>query len=142
MELKRNDTRGVRVGSCVLGDHNPIAVQSMTATHTQDIDATVAQVNALHEAGADVVRIAISSIIAQAGVNKLHRANRPFSKESPRSPRAGQIRIEFANRNRRYKPTNQRVHPLVCVFSRQYGRHLLPGVLARLGRVGQHWAAF
>ena len=33
----------------------------MTATHTQDIAATVAQVNALHAAGADVVRIAVDS---------------------------------------------------------------------------------
>ena len=61
MELKRNNTRAVRVGSCVIGDHHPIAVQSMTATHTQDIDATVAQVNALHAAGADVVRIAVDN---------------------------------------------------------------------------------
>jgi (E)-4-hydroxy-3-methylbut-2-enyl-diphosphate synthase len=61
VELKRNSTRAVRVGSCTIGDFNSIAVQSMTATHTQDIDATVAQVNALHEAGADVVRIAVDS---------------------------------------------------------------------------------
>ena len=61
MELKRNDTRAVRVGTCTLGDHSPIAVQSMTATHTQDIDATVAQVNALYAAGADIVRIAVDS---------------------------------------------------------------------------------
>ena len=39
----------------------PVAVQSMTATHTQDVAATVAQVNALAAAGADVVRIAVDS---------------------------------------------------------------------------------
>ncbi len=61
MELKRNPTRAVRIGSCTIGDHHPIAVQSMTATHTQDIEATVAQVNALHEAGANIVRIAVDS---------------------------------------------------------------------------------
>jgi (E)-4-hydroxy-3-methylbut-2-enyl-diphosphate synthase len=49
------------VGTCTVGGEHPIAVQSMTATHTQDIDATVAQVNALHEAGADIVRIAVDS---------------------------------------------------------------------------------
>ncbi len=61
MELPRNPTRAVRIGSVVIGDGHPIAIQSMTATHTQDIDATVAQVNALHQAGADIVRIAVDS---------------------------------------------------------------------------------
>ena len=41
----RNPTRAVRIGTVTIGDNHPIAVQSMTATHTQDIDATVAQVN-------------------------------------------------------------------------------------------------
>lgn len=59
--ITRNPTRPVKVGSIVVGDGNPIAVQSMTATHTRDIDATVEQVNALHKAGADVVRIAVDS---------------------------------------------------------------------------------
>ncbi|MEO8497055.1 MAG: (E)-4-hydroxy-3-methylbut-2-enyl-diphosphate synthase [Planctomycetota bacterium] len=61
MEITRNPTRPVRIGSVTIGDNNPVAVQSMTATHTQNVDATVEQVNALHEAGADVVRIAVDS---------------------------------------------------------------------------------
>ncbi len=61
MEIRRNPTRAVQVGSIHVGGGNPIAVQSMTATHTQNIDATVAQVNALHAAGADIVRIAVDS---------------------------------------------------------------------------------
>jgi (E)-4-hydroxy-3-methylbut-2-enyl-diphosphate synthase len=61
MEVARKPTRPVRIGSITIGDNHPVAVQSMTATHTQDIDATVAQVNALAEAGADVIRIAVDS---------------------------------------------------------------------------------
>lgn len=61
MQLKRNPTRAVRIGSITIGAGHPIAVQSMTATRTQDIDATVEQVNDLHAAGADVVRIAVDS---------------------------------------------------------------------------------
>ncbi len=61
MAIQRNPTRSVRIGSIQVGAEHDIAVQSMTATHTQDIDATVAQVNALHAAGADVVRIAVDS---------------------------------------------------------------------------------
>ena len=59
--IQRNPTRSVNIGSVTIGDGHPIAVQSMTATHTQDIDATVEQVNAIADAGADVVRIAVDS---------------------------------------------------------------------------------
>jgi (E)-4-hydroxy-3-methylbut-2-enyl-diphosphate synthase len=51
----------VRIGSVTIGDGSAIAIQSMTATHTQNIDATVAQVNAIAAAGAGVVRIAVDS---------------------------------------------------------------------------------
>ncbi len=61
LELRRNPTRSVRIGSVSIGAAHPIAVQSMTATHTQDVDATVGQVNDLAAAGADVVRIAVDN---------------------------------------------------------------------------------
>ncbi|MCI0332011.1 MAG: (E)-4-hydroxy-3-methylbut-2-enyl-diphosphate synthase [Planctomycetes bacterium] len=61
MDIHRNPTRSVRIGTTTIGAGHPIAVQSMTATPTRDIDATVAQVNALAAAGADVVRIAVDS---------------------------------------------------------------------------------
>lgn len=61
MNLPRNPTRAVKVGSVVIGDHNPIVVQSMCATRTQDVDATVRQSNDLHQAGAGIVRIAVDN---------------------------------------------------------------------------------
>ncbi|MEX2172892.1 MAG: (E)-4-hydroxy-3-methylbut-2-enyl-diphosphate synthase [Pirellulaceae bacterium] len=61
VSIHRNPTRSVRIGSIAIGNGAPIAVQSMTATHTQDIDATVGLVNLLAGAGADVVRIAVDS---------------------------------------------------------------------------------
>src|SRR3954468_8058722 len=59
--VKRNATRSVRIGKTTIGDGHPIAVQSMTATPTQDVAATVGQVRDLENAGADVVRIAVDS---------------------------------------------------------------------------------
>lgn len=59
--LPRNPTRTVRIGSISIGHGHPIAVQSMTATHTRNIDATVEQIDALVAAGADVVRVAVDS---------------------------------------------------------------------------------
>ena len=61
MHLPRNPTRAVRIGSITIGQDHPIAVQSMTATHTTNIDATVQQVNEIAVAGADVIRIAVDS---------------------------------------------------------------------------------
>lgn len=61
MPIARNITRAVKIGTCTIGAEHPIAVQSMTATSTQDIAATVAQVNDLLRAGADIVRIAVDS---------------------------------------------------------------------------------
>lgn len=61
MDLPRNPTRSVRIGSITIGQNHPIAVQSMTATHTTNIDATVQQIQAIAAAGADVIRIAVDS---------------------------------------------------------------------------------
>ncbi len=61
MELPRNPTRPVRIGSITIGDGHPIAVQSMTATKTTDVEETRRQVAQLQQAGADVIRIAVDS---------------------------------------------------------------------------------
>lgn len=61
MKIERNPTRPVAIGNTSIGANAPIAIQSMTATRTQDIAATTAQIRSLVDAGADVVRIAIDS---------------------------------------------------------------------------------
>ncbi|TAK73652.1 MAG: 4-hydroxy-3-methylbut-2-en-1-yl diphosphate synthase [Dehalococcoidia bacterium] len=61
MNARRKPTRAVRVGRTQIGGGAPIAVQSMAATRTQDVDATVRQVRLIHAAGADVIRIAVDS---------------------------------------------------------------------------------
>jgi len=77
MEIVRNPTRTIRIGRVTIGGESPIAVQSMTATQTRDVDATVAQVNALTDAGADVVRIAVDNsaeadaLLAQTNLLKM-----------------------------------------------------------------------
>ena len=58
---RRKPTRAVRVGALTIGGGAPIAVQSMAATRTQDIEATVRQVELLEAAGADLIRIAVDS---------------------------------------------------------------------------------
>ena len=58
---KRKPTRAVQIGKVQVGAGAPIVVQSMCATKTTDIDATVAQVHQLEEAGAGIVRIAVDN---------------------------------------------------------------------------------
>jgi (E)-4-hydroxy-3-methylbut-2-enyl-diphosphate synthase len=68
----------VRVGRITIGAGHPIAVQSMTATKTTDVEATVRQVLDLERAGADVVRIAVDGIkdtAALAAIRARTRAN-------------------------------------------------------------------
>jgi len=57
--IQRRRTRAVRVGPVVIGGGAPVSVQSMTNTHTRDVDATVAQIHRLTEAGCDIVRVAV-----------------------------------------------------------------------------------
>jgi len=59
--MERKPTRAVRIGKVQVGGGAPIAVQSMCATKTVDVDATVAQVHQLDEAGAGIVRIAVDN---------------------------------------------------------------------------------
>jgi (E)-4-hydroxy-3-methylbut-2-enyl-diphosphate synthase len=61
MTMQRNPSRAVRVGAVTLGGGHPVAVQSMCATRTQDVDATVEQAEAIRKAGGDVVRVAVDS---------------------------------------------------------------------------------
>ncbi|MGE0454196.1 MAG: (E)-4-hydroxy-3-methylbut-2-enyl-diphosphate synthase [Vicinamibacteria bacterium] len=75
---KRNPTRAVRVGTVTLGGGHAVAVQSMCATRTQDVDATVEQAERIRQAGAALVRLAVDSpkdVEALAQVRRQTSAN-------------------------------------------------------------------
>lgn len=62
--IKRRKSRQIYVGKVAVGGDAPISVQSMTNTETCDVDATVAQVKAIQDAGADIVRVSVPSMDA------------------------------------------------------------------------------
>ena len=62
MTIRRSSTRSVSIGNVTIGNGLPVVVQSMCATKTQDVDATVEQAEQLRRAGAGVVRIAVDSV--------------------------------------------------------------------------------
>ena len=59
--MKRYETKKISVGGVKIGGDAPISVQSMTFSKTLDVKSTVSQINRLHLAGADIVRLAIPS---------------------------------------------------------------------------------
>ena len=62
--IKRRISRQIMVGNVPVGGDAPISVQSMTNTETCDVDATVAQIRAIANAGADIVRVSVPSMDA------------------------------------------------------------------------------
>jgi (E)-4-hydroxy-3-methylbut-2-enyl-diphosphate synthase len=76
--MKRNPTRTVTIGGIALGAGHPVAVQSMCATRTQDVDATVEQAESIRAAGGALVRVAVDSdkdVSALAEVRRQTPAN-------------------------------------------------------------------
>jgi (E)-4-hydroxy-3-methylbut-2-enyl-diphosphate synthase len=61
MDIKPRTTRKIKIGSLTIGGDSPVAVQSMAATRTQDIETTARQIEILMRDGADVIRIAVDS---------------------------------------------------------------------------------
>jgi (E)-4-hydroxy-3-methylbut-2-enyl-diphosphate synthase len=70
---ERRRSRRVTVGDVPIGDGAPISVQSMTNTETTDVAATVAQVEALQQAGADIVRVSVPTIEAAEAFGRIRQ---------------------------------------------------------------------
>ena len=71
--IQRREAREVTVGSVVIGGDKPVAVQSMTTTHTEDVDATVAQIAELEAAGCQIVRVAVPTKRSAAALGHIKR---------------------------------------------------------------------
>ncbi|HHV10241.1 MAG TPA: flavodoxin-dependent (E)-4-hydroxy-3-methylbut-2-enyl-diphosphate synthase [Clostridiales bacterium] len=59
--MVRENTKVIRIGNRVIGGGNPVLIQSMTNTRTEDVEATVEQIHRLTEAGCDIVRCTVPS---------------------------------------------------------------------------------
>lgn len=60
--IVRRKSRQIMVGNVPIGGDAPISVQSMTNTLTSDVEATVAQIERIQKAGADIVRVSVPTI--------------------------------------------------------------------------------
>lgn len=62
--MERRKTRTVHVGGVAIGGNAPISVQTMTKTHTTDVEATLAQIRSIAKAGCDIVRAAVPNEVS------------------------------------------------------------------------------
>jgi (E)-4-hydroxy-3-methylbut-2-enyl-diphosphate synthase len=74
-DINRRKSRQIHVGRLVVGGDAPISVQSMTNTLTSDVAATIAQVKALEEAGADIVRVSCPDEESTAALSAIVKAS-------------------------------------------------------------------
>jgi (E)-4-hydroxy-3-methylbut-2-enyl-diphosphate synthase len=71
IQIKRRISRQIRVGHVLVGGDAPISVQSMTNTETCDVAATVKQIQALQNAGADLVRVSVPTMEAAEAFGRI-----------------------------------------------------------------------
>ena len=71
--MERHATREVKIGKRVIGGTNPIAIQSMTNTRTEDVNATVAQICKLTQAGCEIIRCAVPTMEAAEALAEIKK---------------------------------------------------------------------
>ncbi len=69
--MERKITKTVKIGSRVIGGGNPILIQSMTNTRTEDIKATVAQIKQLCDAGCEIIRCSVPTMEAAKALEEI-----------------------------------------------------------------------
>lgn len=70
---RENLSREVRIGDVVIGGNHPIAIQSMTNTKTQDVEATVAQILQLERAGCQIIRSTVPDMEAAKALQEIKK---------------------------------------------------------------------
>lgn len=71
--MERHKTREVKIGNRIIGGNHPIAIQSMTNTKTEDVDATVAQIQQLTKAGCEIIRCAVPTMEAVKALGEIKK---------------------------------------------------------------------
>lgn len=71
--MYRENTRVIQIGNRAIGGGNPIAIQSMTNTKTEDVNATVEQIHSLEEAGCDIIRCAVPTMEAAQALGQIKK---------------------------------------------------------------------
>ncbi len=71
--MYRDHTRTVKIGDRVIGGGNPVLIQSMTNTPTEDVEATVAQIKRLEKAGCEIIRCTVPTMEAALALREIKK---------------------------------------------------------------------
>ena len=71
--MTREDTKVIQIGTVKIGGGNPVAIQSMTNTKTEDVEATVQQILALEAAGCQIIRCAVPTMEAAEAIREIKK---------------------------------------------------------------------
>ncbi|MBQ2282779.1 MAG: flavodoxin-dependent (E)-4-hydroxy-3-methylbut-2-enyl-diphosphate synthase [Agathobacter sp.] len=71
--MERKSTKEVKIGNRIIGGNHPIAIQSMTNTKTEDVEKTVAQIQALTKAGCEIIRCAVPTMEAAQALAEIKK---------------------------------------------------------------------
>lgn len=71
--MTRNETKVIAIGNVKIGGGNPVAIQSMTNTKTEDVKATVEQILALEKAGCEIIRCAVPTMEAAEALKEIKK---------------------------------------------------------------------
>ena len=71
--MYRDHTKVIQIGNKKIGGGNPILIQSMTNTKTEDVQATVEQILALEAAGCDIIRCAVPTMEAAKALKEIKK---------------------------------------------------------------------
>ena len=71
--IERKHTRVINIGGVLIGGNNPIAIQSMTNTRTENVDATVEQIAGLEDAGCEIIRCAVPTMEAAQAIGEIKK---------------------------------------------------------------------
>ncbi|MBM6948974.1 flavodoxin-dependent (E)-4-hydroxy-3-methylbut-2-enyl-diphosphate synthase [Mordavella massiliensis] len=71
--MTRNETKKIRIGDVWIGGGSPVAIQSMTNTKTEDVEATVGQIHRLEKAGCEIIRCAVPTMEAAHALGEIKK---------------------------------------------------------------------
>ena len=69
--MTREHTKTVKIGNRLIGGGNPVLIQSMCNTKTEDVKATIAQILRLEQAGCEIIRVAVPTMEAAAALKEI-----------------------------------------------------------------------
>lgn len=105
--IVRRKTRQIAIGDVLIGGEAPISVQSMTNTDTRDVEATVAQIKELEDAGCELIRVAVLDARAAAAIREIRaRISIPLIADIHFDSRLAVAAMEYGAQSIRINPGN------------------------------------